>query len=754
MLERNESETLTRRLRMKITGAGSLSRLVSLFVLCCAVSIWICAGAAVAAAQPDALFQSDRPVNASGTSVKEVNNTAVGQSLEGNWIIEWHNYPEDGQVTRLFAILKRQWEMKCLEEEGGGCRHYNVVSQTDKSWTLHFTSDRQNWGEAYPQVDEWGNLNYEWQDFQGRRSTLRAVGPNDIRGSWSTPPENPNERKGGAELWRRVLPDIKRVIFKGVSFYDYSAQLTQYDDPSSTIESEATPGGTHGKVEGTYGSVKGWGPGNDMRGNRPKFKVQIYGENLWGHHLIDVGGALDLEPLLEWRTYILKDGSKHGAPSDPTQVAGIEADVVIWPKARPGEKELRVDGVVFPFELVLHGYPGAPVSEKRPHTAGTADEGSLPYEAITIIVVGAVAGAALANRIRRRLPRRNEPPAQAIDLRADVDAAKAEFERLQQALRERVNRELAEVRAFNREFDEKWAAAMEALEDYMKRYPELLPGLTALMEQASSREFARQVAQWADTALNAAMIGQGLVKAGMSTARRASNKVVRQVDDAMVGTRAERPREPRAAPKSKKGRPVPEGPLSRSIREAAERASAEERVLKKVEKVNLKAEKAAVDMDEDLADANCVSAAMATDQCLAGELSANGWPNVLLDGPQALPSAKGVNPMDLKEMLLTRISRIRGLPVEPTDLKGVAKGIAGRIQIEEAMKKAGEGARGIVVMRRLYRKIVDGKVLTKLGNHALNVVNENGHIIFVDGQSRQIYRSWDAVEDLAWIRTN
>ncbi len=716
---------------MKPPRLGSSSRSIALLVLAGAVASWICAGAAVATAQRNPPPQPGKPENA-----------AAGPSLEGNWIIEWHNYPEGGQTTRLYAVLKRQWEMTSVEEEGGGNRYYNVASQADGSWTLNYTSDLENWGGTYPQVDERGSLEYEWGDFAGRRSTLRATGPNAMSGSWSTPHENPEDRKTGAEVWRRVTPRISRIVFKGVSHYEYAPDFAPYDDPAAQTESVATPGGKPGRVEGTYGSGRGWSAGNDMRGNRPKFKVEIYGENLWGHHLIDVGGALDLEPLPEWRTFILEDGSTHTAPSNPTRVAGIVADVVIWPEARPGEKELWVDGVAYPFELVFHGFPGAPVSERRPSAAGTTAEGSMPSEVVPLILAGAVAGLALASLVGRR----RDPPARADDLRADVDKAKAEFERLQQALRERVNRELSDVRAFDREFDETWAEAMRALDDYIRRYPQLLPGLTALTEQLSSREFALEAAKWADTALAAATLGHGVARIGLGTARRAGGKAVREAaDDAMVGARAERPRRPRGVPKSKGGPPAVESPVARAIREATEKTAAEERVLKKARRVNSKAE------ELDLGENNCVSAACATDQRLAGELSENVWPKVLPDGPQALPSVRGVNPMDIKELLMTRVSRMRGMP---TEIKGVAKGNAGRIQIEEAMKQAGENARGIVVMRRRYTVVVDGQLRTQIGNHALNVVNEKGRIIFVDGQSEQIYRAWSAVEDLAWIRTN
>ena len=67
-----------------------------------------------------------------------------------------------------------------------------------------------------------------------------------------------------------------------------------------------------------------------MRGHRPQFKVMIYGDNLWGHHLINVNGALDLEPVNGWLRSLMKGGStRESILSNPTEVEGIEQFVAL-----------------------------------------------------------------------------------------------------------------------------------------------------------------------------------------------------------------------------------------------------------------------------------------------------------------------------------------------------------------------------------------------------------------------------------------
>lgn len=315
--------------------------------------------------------------------------------LEGNWFFEWSNYPTGDGKTRGAAVLRRQWKQERVEVigGGGGGGYFNRVYPFDSPLTLEYTTDFKNWGGLTLQRSQQGSLEIPWGSWDGHASELKLKGRDELRGlaRWTYLKSiggnsYENVPLEGGEVWRRALPYIKRVVFKGVSFYDYSAQFTQYDDPSSTVESETTLGGRPGRVEGRYGSVKGWGPDNDMRGNRPKFKIQIYGENLWGHHLIDLGGAVDLEPLPYW-TYIMKGGGRYSSLHNRLQeVEGIELEVVIWPKARPGRYAVRVDGISIPFDLVIKGHPGASVKAGQA-VETTGQDPSIFNTIITILAI-------------------------------------------------------------------------------------------------------------------------------------------------------------------------------------------------------------------------------------------------------------------------------------------------------------------------------------------------------------------------------
>jgi hypothetical protein len=274
---------------------------------------------------------------------------AIGQDeskLEGNWSVTWHDYPGPGKTTTALVVLARRWDLASAPVAGGATRFQAAPHQTDRKWYVQYTVDMRNWGRGYPEIDGQGGVTIKW----GRESKLQSTGPNAMRGRWT------ERDKSGAEVWERVVPRITRVVFKGASHYDYAAEFAQYDDPASKTETRWTGGGSPGRVEATY--TDRWKPG-ESRGNLPKFKVQIEGDNMWGHHVVDLGGASDLEPL--GRRYMQQGGGTVASVVDPRQVKGIELEVVIYARATPGRKVLRVDGRDIPFDFVVRNFPGGPV---------------------------------------------------------------------------------------------------------------------------------------------------------------------------------------------------------------------------------------------------------------------------------------------------------------------------------------------------------------------------------------------------------
>jgi hypothetical protein len=278
-------------------------------------------------------------------------HAASGQTeskLEGNWSVTWHDHPGPGKTTSALVVLARRWELISSPAAGGTTGFQAAPHQTDRKWYVQYTVDMRNWGRGYPEVDGQGTVTIKW----GRESKLQSTGPNAMRGRWT------ERDKSGAEVWERVVPRVRQVVFKGASHYDYAADFAQYDDPASKTQTRWTGGGAPGRVEATY--TDRWKPG-EARGNLPKFKIQIEGDNMWGHHVVDLGGASDLEPL--GRRYMQQGGGTVASVVDPRQVKGIELEVVIYARATPGRKVLRVDGVEIPFDFVVRNYPGAPADQ-------------------------------------------------------------------------------------------------------------------------------------------------------------------------------------------------------------------------------------------------------------------------------------------------------------------------------------------------------------------------------------------------------
>lgn len=93
------------------------------------------------------------------------------------------------------------------------------------------------------------------------------------------------------------------------------------------------------------------------------------------------------------------------------------------------------------------------------------------------------------------------------DLQRSVEEAKKQFEELQAALKDEVAKQLAALDKFNSDYDKLWAEAVRGTEDYMNHYPEMMVDLQKIWDEYGNREWARQVAEWVDTAIQAAMAG-------------------------------------------------------------------------------------------------------------------------------------------------------------------------------------------------------------------------------------------------------
>lgn len=270
-------------------------------------------------------------------SFEEEENAPVRKTgLEGNWIVEYsdagkkagtgttYGYGEKGHT--IFGTYS-VWPTDDTASNG--------VWSSTSCVTRH---DSYGCGDGSFTESPEGKINiqhgYGMFGLWGGESNLKQVGPDEIRGQW-----NYQEKYGGAEVWRRVQPEITRVVL------------------SSKVADDYNPGDRPGRVEMTYDGYW-WGPTSDMRANRPSFNFTIYGENLWGHRRIRIEPKSNSENIVEWDLELRGAGrirvAGHGPPSD---VVGLSMEVLAWAGAVPGRKTLYIDDVAVPFDFIVHGHP-------------------------------------------------------------------------------------------------------------------------------------------------------------------------------------------------------------------------------------------------------------------------------------------------------------------------------------------------------------------------------------------------------------
>jgi hypothetical protein len=242
--------------------------------------------------------------------------------LEGAWYIEWHDYPQRGQITTAAAVLRR-----------GRREFVSRRNDHDGTWLLEASVNLKNWGGGTPEFTaaglqiKWG---YGFLGHWGGASRLRrSASPDVLEGSWEYSPN------GGREVWRRAVPEIKQVTFIS-------------DVMSSWVPGAATPA----RVEGTSDSLN-------------RFGVKVYGKNLWAYHFMELPPGLNIEnPFgafllgshsLKDGSYVFKEDGAYAALAEVPKVIGFQTDLVLQPQFRPGKKTLQVHGLSVPFEVVIKG---------------------------------------------------------------------------------------------------------------------------------------------------------------------------------------------------------------------------------------------------------------------------------------------------------------------------------------------------------------------------------------------------------------
>jgi hypothetical protein len=102
-----------------------------------------------------------------------------------------------------------------------------------------------------------------------------------------------------------------------------------------------------------------------MRGNRPRFRLEVMGEGLWGLQDYWMPEAMGLEiASLEYICAPAPDGYEtHGSYEVCLRqggVIGLSFGINVWAAARPGLHTLYLNDAEIEFNLELQGYPEPP----------------------------------------------------------------------------------------------------------------------------------------------------------------------------------------------------------------------------------------------------------------------------------------------------------------------------------------------------------------------------------------------------------
>jgi hypothetical protein len=251
--------------------------------------------------------------------------------LEGNWLIDWQGESEEPPG---YAVLSKGGTWSCIDDPEGGC-WYRFTRDPASEWRLGFWAE-DGGNSASVEMTGPGQFTAEYGyghfGYSGGVSTVSG-GPDGITGKWK------HGERSGSEVWQRMIPRVDTVFWPG----DINSEATLADPPVTVVS--------------TYS-----GAGNDMRGNRPGFVLDLMGENLWGRQDYWMPRADGLE--IKGIRYICapaQDGYvNHGDFSVCMRqggVIGVELEFIVWGHARPGLQTLYFNDQEIPFNLVLEGYP-------------------------------------------------------------------------------------------------------------------------------------------------------------------------------------------------------------------------------------------------------------------------------------------------------------------------------------------------------------------------------------------------------------
>ena len=265
--------------------------------------------------------------------------------LSGLWSFELKGIPPGGDVATAGRLLFYQAGegYNCTPDEGCGYK----AAKKDAKWLV----GGERWGhynnrlltpqnpegipETYLAMAASGAFTlpqaayYPFPEITGK---FNAQSPDTFTGTWKT--QWRGETNTGTAVFTRIKPKIVGVKY------------------ISTIAHETLPNET-GCVAVDY-SAQWWGPGNNMRGNRPGFDIEIYSKDfLWFVKerykiWIDPETRLEIDSSSPNPIQALDE---NGHPT--TQLIGLRVHINIWPGSKWGPKTLFVEGQPFLFDYYV-----------------------------------------------------------------------------------------------------------------------------------------------------------------------------------------------------------------------------------------------------------------------------------------------------------------------------------------------------------------------------------------------------------------
>ncbi|GEM_PF-5109461 len=256
----------------------------------------------------------------------------------GNWIIHLNNSP--GPKRLQLSI----WPKEIKE---GKEPEYGVIVTTDlpENEGVRGGLEVNSISDTQAVLKEWNNYR-EGSGIDQLSLTFEDSGK--VSGTWIN-----NEGEKGSLTGLRAVPVIERIEIKNA----IDRKIASYMHSTHTREgvfqfSTETP-----KADFNYDAHWWSNTSNNMRGNRPEFIINFYGKNLWGVSRSQIKG----NPSFEFRTgngYVDSDSYEIW---ENYQVIGRKIEINIWDQPPPGIYEFNTNGIKFPFELVVRGYPPPPL---------------------------------------------------------------------------------------------------------------------------------------------------------------------------------------------------------------------------------------------------------------------------------------------------------------------------------------------------------------------------------------------------------